>query len=191
MHEAQELFGVEFDAPPPPVLDFADTDHDRLWRLDLDRANRREPPPTGRSAQSFTIWLRATRFGQHRRAMTESIRTLLLQANPFTTLQVVLEVAGEPTAQTVTRELHTQLLTELLAACQERPTYLDKFYAFQPGRPDGAKRIIVLLPAALRERLPLAWREDAAALATVVWRSDANGPQRPAELEAHEFTWAG
>ena len=38
MQEAQDLFGIEFDAQPEPVLDFADGDDDRLCRIDLDQA---------------------------------------------------------------------------------------------------------------------------------------------------------
>src|SRR5205823_2511637 len=54
MQEAQDLFDIEFDAQPPPVLDFADADRDRVWRVDLDRPVRPEPPPAGQRAQAFT-----------------------------------------------------------------------------------------------------------------------------------------
>jgi radical SAM superfamily enzyme YgiQ (UPF0313 family) len=190
MQEAQELFGIEFDAPPPPMLDFANTDRDRIWHLDLDRADPAKPPPAACRAQAFTVWLRATRFAPHRHAMTEAIRALL-RANPFTTLQVVLEPSGEPAAPTVRRDLGPPLLSELRAACLDEPTYLDKVHAFQPGRPSGAKRLIVLLPAALRDRLGLAWSDDVGSLATVVWRNGANDAPRREVLDAHEFTWAG
>jgi radical SAM superfamily enzyme YgiQ (UPF0313 family) len=190
MQEAQELFGIEFDAPPPPVLNFANTDRDRVWQLDLDLADPAEPPPAACRAQAFTIWLRAARFAPHRGAMTEAIRALL-RPNPFTTLQVVLEPTGEPEMPSVRRDLSLPLLTELRAACLDEPTYLDKVHAFQPGRPSGAKRLIILLPAALRERLGLAWSEDVGSVATVVWRNSANDAPRCEALDAHEFTWAG
>ena len=48
-----------------------------------------------------------------------------LREDPFTTLRVVLEPAGELTPQAVRREVRARLLGELMAACQESPTYLD------------------------------------------------------------------
>src|SRR5262249_47469942 len=90
MQEAQELFCIEFDAPPPPVLNLARAERDRVWRVDLDRAERPEPPPAECRAQAFTLWLRSAHLGRHRRAMAGLIDDLL-RTNPFTTLQVVLE----------------------------------------------------------------------------------------------------
>ena len=54
------------------------------------------PPPAGRRAQAFTLWLRSAQFGQHGREAAALIRGLL-DDNPFTTLQVVLEPAGQLT----------------------------------------------------------------------------------------------
>src|SRR5262249_38027103 len=68
MQEAQDLFGIEFDAPPPPVLEFAGADGDRVWRVDLDRADRPAAPPAARRGQAFTLWLRSARLGGHGRA---------------------------------------------------------------------------------------------------------------------------
>ena len=73
----------------------------------------------------------------------------VLGANPFTTLQVVLESAGRSDVEDIRQQLSPRYLAALAATCQESPTYLDKFYALQPGRPNGAKRIIVLLPLSL------------------------------------------
>jgi hypothetical protein len=188
MQEAQELFGIEFDAQPQPVLDFTDRDRDRVWRVDLDRADRPGPPPAGRRAQAFTLWLRSARFGRHGREVTGLIQELL-RVNPFTTLQVVLEPAGELTPEAVRREVGPHLLGELLAACQASPTYLDKYYALQPGRPNGAKRLLVLLPLALREQLPPGWGEDVGKLATVVWRVGVEEAPREEEMETYEFAW--
>jgi hypothetical protein len=80
-------------------------------------------------------------------------------------------------------------LSELLAACQANPTYLDKYYALQPERPNGAKRLIVLLPLAMRERLPPEWVADVGNLASVVWRGGAGQTLRECELEAYESAW--
>jgi radical SAM superfamily enzyme YgiQ (UPF0313 family) len=189
MQEAQELFAIEFDAQPPPVLDLAEADGDRAWRVDLDRGPHLHPPH-GCRAQAFTLWLRSARFGRHGGEVQGLIHELL-QANPFTTLQVVLEPTGELKPELVRRELGARFLNELLAACQANPTYLDKYYALQPGRPNGAKRLIVLLPLALRQQLPGEWGEDVGRLATVVWHvGDAERP-REAELETYEWSWTG
>jgi radical SAM superfamily enzyme YgiQ (UPF0313 family) len=190
MQEAQELFGIEFDAQPQPVLDFAEEERERVWRLDLDSVHRPDPPAAGCRAQAFTLWLRSTRFGHHGRDAAGLIEDLL-RANPFTTLQVVLEPSSELSPEAVQREIGPRLLSELMAACQANPTYLDKFYALQPGRPNGAKRLIVLMPLALREQLSLAWSQDVGELATLVWQADHEEKRCEEELEPHEFAWAG
>jgi hypothetical protein len=188
MQEAQELFGIEFDAQPQPVLDFTEKDQNRVWRIDLDNVNRPESPPAGCRAQALTLWLRSARFGRCGRAAAELIDELL-RVNPFTTLQVVLEPAGKLTPEAVRREVGASLLSELMAACQANPTYLDKYYALQPGRPNGAKRLIVLLPLALREQLPLEWGEDVGELATLVWRVGLDEMPCEDEMESNEYLW--
>src|SRR5205807_9625884 len=63
MQEAQDLFEIEFDAQPPPVLDFplrsgtlkGDGDLAWVWRVDLDRPTA-PPPAAERRAQAFTLW---------------------------------------------------------------------------------------------------------------------------------------
>lgn len=190
MQEAQELFGIEFDAQPQPVLDFGEGDTDRVWRIDLDRVNRPDPPAVGSRAQAFTLWLRSARFGRHGREAARLIQELL-RVNPFTTLQVVLEPVGEQSPEAVQREIGPPMLSELMAACQANPTYLDKFYALQPGRPNGAKRLIVLLPLALREQFAPEWSEDVGELATLVWQVGHEEMPCEDELEPHEFAWRG
>ena len=184
MQEAQDLFEIEFDAQPPPVLDFAESEEaSRVWRVDLDAPGRRPSPPHAR-AQAFTLWLRSACFDRNAREAAALIRQVLAD-NPFTTLQVVLESA-DPAA--VVRQFRPRLLEGLIAVGQESPTYLDKFYALQPGGVNGAKRLIVLLPRELRPRLPAEWVEDVAGLATVVWRGAAGAV--PEEMEANEYAWA-
>jgi hypothetical protein len=90
------------------------------------------------------------------------------EANPFTTLQVVLELAEGAGAEAVRRSLGPRTLEALLAACQSRPTYLDRYYALQPGRPRGAKRLVLLLPPGLCPLVGKAWFDEAGALATCV-----------------------
>ncbi len=175
MEEAQELFELEFDAPPPPLL----TADDKTWTVDLD-ASTAEPPP--HPPQAFTFWLRSHNFvAQQSRAA--SLLRRLLRDDPFTTLQIVLEPkAGDAAA--VRRSLDPAVATTLLDACQEQPTYLDKYYAMHPGPPRGARRLVVLLPFTLRAQLPSAWLASWSETAAVVWRDAAD-----AELEAQEFAW--
>ena len=52
-----------------------------------NRAQSRRRP---NGAQAFTIWLCSARFGQHESKL-RSLAGSLLEENPFTTLQVVLE----------------------------------------------------------------------------------------------------
>ncbi len=189
MQEAQDLFGIEFDAQPAPVLDFTGQSKGRVWRLDLDLDGCPVPPPAERRAQAFTLWLRSARFERQVQQVVGLIRSLL-DANPFTTLQVVMEPAGELTPDAVLRQVGPGLLGELMAACQANPTYLDKYYALQPGRVNGAKRLIVLLPLALRQRLPPAWIEAVGEAATLAWRAGL-GEVQDEEMEPHEHVWAG
>ncbi len=60
-------------------------------------------------------------------------------------------------------------LAGLFAVGQERPTYLDKFYALQPGRASGAKRLVLLLPAVFRSHLGPDWASEVGEFATIVW----------------------
>ena len=107
----------------------------------------------------------------------------MLAVNPFTTLQVVLEPTAAPAGA-----LAPGFLNALLAACLESPTYLDKFYALMPGRPNGAKRLVVLLPLEAREATDPDAVAEAGAFASVVWR--AAGPAaEPDDLEPHEYVW--
>lgn len=190
MQEAQELFDIEFDAPPEPVLDFAEADGARKWLVGLDTEGRPSPPPVGERAQAFTLWLKSASFSRRGREAAGLIRQLLREC-PFTTLQVVLEPGGELSPAAVLREITAGLLGELMAACQEAPTYLDKFYALQPGRPNGAKRLVVLLPLALRRRLPPEWADEVGGLATIAWRADGGQPVGEDELAPFEFAWGG
>ena len=65
----------------------------------------------------------------------------------------------------------TRLLVELTAACQEAPTYLDKYYALQPGGLNGAKRLVVIR-SDRREWVPADWIDDATKFASLVWTED-------------------
>jgi hypothetical protein len=159
MQEAQERFGMEFDPMPPPVLTFADDDRQRLCKLDLDRGEVTLPPADER-ALAFTLWLRAADVMRHDATITRLIRAIL-RDNPFTTLQVVLEPA-----RTVPEP---EWLSRLFAACQENPSYLDRFYALQPGPAAGSRRLTVVLDGSTRATLA-AWEEAVGDFVTVAWR---------------------
>ncbi|HEV3258213.1 MAG TPA: radical SAM protein [Gemmataceae bacterium] len=187
MQEAQDLFGIEFDAQPPPVLDAdAPAAGDRLWRVDLDAPDPAAPPPAERWAQAFTLWLRAADFGA-RRAVAANLVRRVLDANPFTTLQVVLEPHPRASAAAVQRACPPSLLDALTAACQSSPTYLDRYYALQPGRPNGAKRLIVLLPVDFRPRLAPSWLEEVGGQATVVWHGAPAAECPEGDMEVYEY----
>ncbi|MBN9119747.1 MAG: B12-binding domain-containing radical SAM protein [Planctomycetes bacterium] len=186
MQEAQDVFG-EFDAPPEPVLDFGPDESYRVWNVDLDGDPGRAPAPAAR-AQAFTLWLRAADFTAHAPRAAALVREILT-VNPFTTLQVVLEPSGPLSADAIHRSFTPDFLGGLLSACLESPTYLDKFYALQPGRPNGAKRLVVLLPYALRSDVDPEWIADCGEVASFVWR----GADDEAEtaLAAHEYLRPG
>jgi radical SAM superfamily enzyme YgiQ (UPF0313 family) len=172
IREAQDLFEIELDPLPSPVLDFAD-EADRVWRVDLDRPDRPEPPALSRRAQALTLWVRGRALDRRREEVFALVRRAL-RDNPFTTLQVVLEPAEGI--------VDPDFLEALFAVCQEAPTYLDRFYALQPGRAAGAKRLVLLLPAQIRRQVSTAWGAAVGEVATVAWR----GVVAEAELEAHE-----
>ena len=180
MEEAQEAFGVEFDALPPPAARLARSRS--VWRVDLDAVERggerrgtednsrrltaagsswttRSPggvaPSVYFPSLAFTLWLRSADFHQRRREAAEQIERLLAD-NPHTTLQVVLEPTGDP------ERLTAETLESLLAACYRTTTYLDRYYSLQPGpavgleaagRPAAARVPAERVVAALRCRV--------------------------------------
>jgi radical SAM superfamily enzyme YgiQ (UPF0313 family) len=182
MQEAQELFGLEFDTLPPPVLDFDEARPLKaVWRVNLDQPRPLDPPMPACRAQAFTLWLESADFAGQRREAAALIRHVL-DEEPFTTLQVVLEPARPTGPAALCHDLGPAVLETLTAACQVQPTYLDRYYALQPGRANGAKRLILLLPRELRAQLNEGWLEAAEAYASLVWAgTPARGPcQRPA-----------
>ena len=159
MGEVQAAFECEFDQLPAPLLDTEDAS--AVWQVNLD-APTTTPVPSADRAQAFTLWLQANDLDarQHEAA---ALAAQLLADNPHTTLQVVIE-AGD--AQTVT----LAALETIMVGCQAAPSYLDRGYAFQPGRAVGAKRLVVLLPADQRAALDASGRLDELAQhATLVW----------------------
>jgi len=118
LEEAQELFEVEFDAPPP-LLSVEDPGGlTRTWYVDLDGSAEATPPNS--HSQAFTLWLRSSNFAAQRIAIASLLRRLL-RNNPFTTLQVVLDPKHSD-APLVRSSLDPEAAAALLAACQEQPT---------------------------------------------------------------------
>jgi radical SAM superfamily enzyme YgiQ (UPF0313 family) len=190
MQEAQELFSTEFDAQPPPVLDFGQVDAiERVRRVDLDDPGF-VSPPAGRRAQAFTIWMRGRDF-KGRISKAKACISSVLTADPFTTLQVVLEPHSDLEPLAIPSAISRHVLEELTAVCQANPTYLDRYYALQPGRPNGAKRLILLLPAGFRTRLDADWIEEIGSYATIAWRGTPEEMVPESEMNVHECAWIG
>jgi radical SAM superfamily enzyme YgiQ (UPF0313 family) len=138
--------------------------------LDLDSKEFKLPPADAR-AQAFTLWLRSSQFDAHRSRAAQVVRQVL-DDNPFTTLQVILEPMGD------VEHLSIRTLDGLREACFRFPTYLDKFYSVLPGPPKSAKRLVVALAADVREQLASDWRERLDEYATVVCNDESAGARQ-------------
>jgi hypothetical protein len=182
MAEAEAMFDIEFDALPAPRIPApaSPSGPAPAWIVDLDAPSPSPPPPPDTRTQAFTLWLRGRDLAARRDVAAQCIATVL-RDNPHTTLQVLLEPQGDA------RRLDAAYLDGLMHACQEAPTYLDRYYAVLPGAPKGAKRLVVLLPAAERERLGEAWIEAVTERATLLWHGDGLDNS---ELLEQEFTSA-
>ncbi len=143
MQEVQDVFEIDFDAPPPPVLEGLHPDS--IQRIDFDTGEESPSIPTNRRRQAFTLWTKSSTLIAYSPRIAATIREIL-EANPFTTLQVVLESA------LVAKVLDEGPLNQIVEACHANPTYLDKYYSLQPGEPRGAKRIVLLIPDGQRMR---------------------------------------
>jgi radical SAM superfamily enzyme YgiQ (UPF0313 family) len=175
MEEAQEAFGVEFDAIAPPRLDQLDARC--VCRIDLDDDNDSLPDTNSENSRglttpgsvvhlptlSYTLWFRSADFDRHRDEAVRRIERLLAE-NPHTTLSVVLEPTGDPS------RLSSETLQTFLSACYRTTTYLDRYYSLHPGALLGAKRLIVLLSP--RQRACRDWRRRTAEFAAIVKRSE-------------------
>jgi radical SAM superfamily enzyme YgiQ (UPF0313 family) len=189
MHEAQELFAVEFDAQPAPMLDVENLgSSESVQRVNLDFSESSRLGDFDHGRQAYTLWLRSAHFDQHRQAAARCIRQLL-EANPFTTLQVVLEPLSPALPASLEQDLSQRLFATLANACQASPTYLDRYYALQPGRPNGAKRLIALLPAPWRPLVRPEWIEQLGAYASLVWQHSSPPPCSEEDWEVHEYAW--
>lgn len=166
MDEAQDAFGVDFDAIAPPQLELADDGRGPLPLLKVDLDRDGEPGESALGGRlpglAFTLWLRAESFATRRREAAAWIGWVL-RRNPHLTLQVVLE----PTADLAGLEQAVPLAHE---ACHQTLSYLDRYYSLQPGALLGAKRLVVVLPATGREELGEARLEMLGEHALIAWR---------------------
>ncbi len=177
IQEAQEAFGAEYDPIREPVLDLPDGAPQvvRCCRIELD-ADPRRLTPAARRAQAFTLWLRSADFQARRQDAVALIRQVL-DDNPYTTLQVVLEPGVE------LERLSGAVLETLLAACYQTTSYLDHFYSLHAGELLGAKRLIVLAAAQWRSRVAQRWIRQVGHYATLAW----HGGRLPTDmLDDHE-----
>jgi len=182
MQEAQEMFETEFDPMPEPGVGIGgcEVDSNACCTIDLDgiaNDGDTELPPAAERSQAFTLRLRSTDFNQ-RRASADAIVAQLLEENPYTTLQLIVEPTADP------HSLSPATLESLLAVCFRNPTYLDRFYSVLPGRPKGAKRLIVAIPADKRATTDPRWTHQIGELAAIVW----HGPMAAGEeLDDYEY----
>jgi radical SAM superfamily enzyme YgiQ (UPF0313 family) len=183
MAEAEEKFETEFDPYDDPVLNFTPeeswpraTAHKaatagratestiRCWTINADDHSQEDllaaAPPADRMAQAFTIRLRGVDLDAARTRVATAVRQAV-QTNPHGTFQIVVEPTADPTTVT------PRLLDALMGAALETTSYLDRFYSVMPGRPKGAKRLIVIIPAEEHDRLDPTWVEEIESFATL------------------------
>ena len=177
VEESQQRFGVEFDPLPAPVLEPPQGagDAQRMVRVDLDGPPYELPGPE-RRAQTFAIWLRARDFHLRRAEAAELVGRLLAD-NPHGTLQVIVEPTGEVDGRL------DAVLDTIHEACFRSTSYLDRYYSLTGGSA-AAKRIVLLLPGALRSRLGAAWIAATAQRACILW---GGGGLCADDLEGHEY----
>jgi radical SAM superfamily enzyme YgiQ (UPF0313 family) len=174
MAEAAEIFDIDWDPLPEVKLDReaeapAEPQTTRrqntISKIDLNQDIPTTIPPANQRQQVYTLWFTSSDFTLHARRACKIIDQLLRET-PFTTLHVILEPTGSPLT------ISPHVLGELWSACQTHPSYMDRYYAMQPGRPIGAKRLIVVIDD--EAGLPDEWLDSIEEQATLVFRSEAS-----------------
>ncbi|MBC7819569.1 MAG: B12-binding domain-containing radical SAM protein [Planctomycetaceae bacterium] len=190
MEEAEEIFDTEFDALPSPAErrePIAESRHPTFseYAVHLDDIARDPLPLAAQRQGAFELRLQSADFRQHRDEACRLIRQLL-DDNPHSTLRIVLEPTGDPAS------LKMSFLQAIRTACLKEPSYLDRFYSMQLGRPKGAKHIVIRLPWSARESVGLDWIDDVGQFASIVWTGEdiPSEVDMTEELEAHEFVLA-
>jgi radical SAM superfamily enzyme YgiQ (UPF0313 family) len=199
MSEAQTLFDIEFDPWEEPKLDFSPGEiwpaaaldaslavsraQLTCWNIDLDAPGATgglsaSAPPAEQMAQAFTIRLRGDDIHAQRETAAAAVRAAV-DRNPHGTFQIVVEPTADP--ERVTPET----IEALLAAAFATTSYLDRFYAVMPGRPKGAKRVLIVVSVSERERLGRDWADELGQFATIVWQTP-NVELVPTDLDSYE-----
>lgn len=201
MEEAEEIFDTEFDALPSPVEEgsrqkaegrrhkaqaaFCLLPSAFCHFVDFDQLTRDPLPPPANRCGAFELRMKAFDFRKHRDEACGLIQQLL-EDNPHSTLRIVLEPTGDPSTLTMS------FLQAIRTACLHDPSYLDRFYSMQLGRPKGAKHIVIRLPWSARDQAGLDWIDDVGQFASIVWTGEdiPSEGDLSEELEAHEFVLA-
>lgn len=143
MEEAQEVFDSEWDPFPEPTLEFAATCDSPMrpiqcWKIDLDAEPTPELPAANECAQAMCVWFTADNLAGHAKSIHSSLKRLL-DANPHSTLQIVLEPTGDP------HQLQPEFVEDVLSVCYQQPNYLDRYYSLNPQGMLGSKRVVIKL----------------------------------------------
>jgi hypothetical protein len=126
----------------------------------------------------MSVCFTSSNFAPHRRAM-ENTLAAILNANPHSTLQVVLEPKANH------RSIQPDLVEGLLGVCYRQPNYLDRYYSLNPQGLLGSKRVVIsMAKAGDHHWADDPWSEAIEESATLV---DAQQPaERRAEARRHK-----
>jgi hypothetical protein len=177
LREAEDVFETEFDPLPPPALGLPEVGPGpggagaragaACWKVDLDAGPWNSPRAL--LPHALSIHFRAAdpyrRLGAAKAALRE-----VLDRNPFTVLEIVLETESE---------FPLDVYRELTAACRRTEgIYLDRFHELGPPRRPGSHRFVTVLPGAGRARIEPDWVEDALRYSDIVWDAGALSSSR-------------
>jgi hypothetical protein len=157
MAEAQSSLDIEFDAPALPSLNSGSHGSP----IDLDELEPKLPSVENYSLVS-TLHFRSEDFSQVESKTMRAIAEIL-RANPYITLQVVLEPRRR------LQHIRVELLREILELGYSSANYLDRFYSMQPGHLLGSLRLFVLLPLEERAKLDWPWIENLGEYCNILW----------------------
>jgi radical SAM superfamily enzyme YgiQ (UPF0313 family) len=210
LEEAQQAFGIEFDALPPPSI-VAEQKAERGGRRGKAEGGRRKAErqhPAGRVVADLDLSpspvlppprTRRVPGPAAKLCHPPSAFTLWLRSADFAARgdaaaswiarvladnpHATLEVVLEPRGDP--RRITPELLEMLLAECYRTTSYLDWYYSLHPGGLLGAKRLVVVAPWAQRRRVGTPWIEAVGQAAALVW---LGGKAQRATLRTHEYT---
>lgn len=137
MAEAQEIFDTQWDPFPEPKLEFEPEGSPvECLRIDLDNPQHAPLPPAAERAQALTLWLAAHDFTGRTNDLSRAVQQVL-EDNPHSTLQIILEPIGQACSLTA------DIIDEVLATAYAYPNYLDRYYSLNPHGLLGSKRVLV------------------------------------------------